>query len=68
MEIGNIHLFSDKLSKADKSLTGVHRRDGGISQLDFILGIAGPSGRSIAVIPEGPYVMPRYQSARPAGR
>ncbi|MCX5883390.1 MAG: nickel-dependent lactate racemase [Deltaproteobacteria bacterium] len=62
MEIGNIHLFSDKLSKEDRSLTGVHYRDADISPLDFIRAIAEPSGRSIAVIPEGPYVMPRYQS------
>jgi hypothetical protein len=63
MEIGNIHLFSDKLSKSDRTLTGVHCRDGGASALDFIRKIAGTSGRSIAVIPEGPYVMPRFQSA-----
>ena len=62
MEIGKIHLFSDKLSKEDRSLTGVYCPDGGISPLDFIRGIVEPSGRSIAVIPEGPYVMPRYQS------
>ncbi|MFH0997146.1 MAG: hypothetical protein V1844_16870 [Pseudomonadota bacterium] len=68
MEIGKIHLFSDKLSKEDRTLTGVYCRDGQISPLDFIRGIVEPSGRSIAVIPEGPYVTPRYQSARPAGR
>jgi nickel-dependent lactate racemase len=63
MEIGKIHLFSDKLSEVDRSLTGVHCPDDGISPLDFIRGIVEPSGTSIAVIPEGPYVIPRYENA-----
>lgn len=60
MEIGNIHLFS-ALSENDRSLTGIYCRDGGIAPLDFIRGIAAPAGTSIAVIPEGPYVIPRYE-------
>jgi lactate racemase len=60
MEIGNIHLFS-ALSENERSLTGIFCPDGGISPLDFIRGIVAPSGTSIAVIPEGPYVIPRYE-------
>ena len=36
--------------------------DDGISPLDFIRGIVEPSRTSIAVIPEGPYVIPRYEN------
>lgn len=63
MEVGKIHLFADKLSEGDKSLTGVHCPEDGISPLDFLRGIVEPSGTSIAVIPEGPYVIPRYENA-----
>ncbi len=63
MEIGKVHLFSNRLSEADRSLTGVYCPADGISPLDFIRGIVGPSGTSIAVIPEGPYVIPRYENA-----
>lgn len=61
MEIGKIHLFSE-LSEVDRSLTGIYCPSDGISPLDFIRGIAAPSGTSIAVIPEGPYVIPRYEN------
>jgi nickel-dependent lactate racemase len=61
MEIGKIHLFSE-LSEVDRSLTGIYCADDGISPLDFIRGIVEPSGTSIAVIPEGPYVIPRYEN------
>ena len=61
MEIGKIHLFSE-LSEVDRSLTSIYCADDGISPLDFIRGIVEPSGTSIAVIPEGPYVIPRYEN------
>jgi nickel-dependent lactate racemase len=67
MQSGKIHLFSDRLSEEERSLTGVYCPDGGVSPLDFIRGIAEPSGTSIAVIPEGPYVIPRYEAAMPKG-
>ncbi len=60
MELGKIHLFSD-LSSSDRTLTGVSCPEDGLLPLDFIRRIAGPSGTSIAVIPEGPYVIPRYE-------
>jgi lactate racemase len=62
MEIGKIHLFSDALSSGDKALTGVFCSENGIEPLDFIRGIVGASGGSIAIIPEGPYVIPRFES------
>jgi nickel-dependent lactate racemase len=61
MEIGKIHLFSE-LSAGDRSLTGIYCADDGISPLGFIRGIVEPAGTSIAVIPEGPYVIPRYEN------
>ena len=61
MEIGKIHLFSE-LSEVDRSLTSIYCADDGISPLDFIRGIVEPSGTSIAVIPEGPYVIPGYEN------
>ena len=60
MEIGKVHLFSDRLSEVDRSLTGIYCSADGSSALDFIRGIAEPAGTSIVVIPEGPYVIPRY--------
>ncbi len=63
MEIADIHLYSEGLSQADKSLTGVNCRNEGVLPLDFIQAIAAPSDGAIAVIPEGPYVTPRYESA-----
>jgi hypothetical protein len=62
MAIGRIHLFSDTLSKENKLLTGVLCPEEGTSPLEYIRGIVGTSGGPIAVIPEGPYVIPRYKS------
>jgi nickel-dependent lactate racemase len=61
MEIGKIHLFSE-LSEVDRLLTDISCADDSISPLEFIHGIVEPSGTSIAVIPEGPYVIPRYEN------
>jgi nickel-dependent lactate racemase len=63
MEIGRIHLFSDALSAEDRALTGVSCAENGIEPLDFVRSILGTADGSIAVIPEGPYVIPRYESA-----
>lgn len=58
MRVGNIHLFSEGLSEADRQLTGIdHMGD----PSEAIRNIVEQSGDSrIAVIPEGPYVIPRY--------
>jgi len=63
MEIGRIHLFSDGLSKEDKLLTGVYCHKDGVSPIDFIRTIVGSNGGPVAVIPEGPYIIPCCQSA-----
>lgn len=58
MEVGRVHIFSDALSKEERSLTGIHCAEEGVSPIDFITSIAGKTGASVAVIPEGPYVIP----------
>jgi hypothetical protein len=60
MLIGNVHLYSTGLSDADCTLTGVRKAD------DIMEAVRAAVRRSddtrIAVIPEGPYVMPVYRS------
>ncbi|MEM7477229.1 MAG: nickel-dependent lactate racemase [Planctomycetota bacterium] len=55
--VGNIHLFSEGLSAAGHELTGVHR----ISNLELELQqlVDKQPDTRLAVIPEGPYVVPR---------
>ena len=58
MRLANIHLYSQGLSAEDHALTGVSMVD---SIEDAIARSVESSGdRSIAVIPEGPYVVPRF--------
>ena len=58
MKTGNIHLFSEGLSKEEKALTGVKV----IKSLPdaVIQCVAGKEDKHIAVIPEGPYAIPVY--------
>lgn len=65
MGIGKVHLYSTALPRDDKRLTGVFCSDTGISPMDFIRGVTGHPAGAVAVIPEGPYVIPRYED--PAG-
>ncbi|MEN6439147.1 MAG: nickel-dependent lactate racemase [Syntrophobacter sp.] len=61
MRIGKIHLFAEGLGEEDRLITGVSHHDVGQAPDDFIRSIVERSGKaSIAVIPEGPYVIPRY--------
>ena len=61
MRIANIHLFTEGLNAADKTLTGVHCQDEGQSIAAFIQGIVNQSGgKDLAIVPEGPYVVPMY--------
>lgn len=61
MRIGKIHLFAEGLGEEDRLITGVNHHDVGQAPDDFIRSIVERSGKgSIAVIPEGPYVIPRY--------
>jgi nickel-dependent lactate racemase len=58
MEIGRLHLYSEKLSAEDHALTGVSQ----VHSLSEALrrSVESSGDRSLAVIPEGPYVMPKY--------
>ncbi len=67
MRIGNIHLYSSGLSREDLLLTGVHCAEPGISPIDFIRKVAGPDVGPVAVIPEGPYVIPRRAAKKVSG-
>ncbi len=59
MSIGNVQLFSDRLSAVDQALTGVAKTD------DIDLAVSESLQRSpdqaIAIIPEGPYVVPIFR-------
>jgi len=59
MAIGNVHLYSEGLSDADRGLTGVHNVD----SLSKAIGesLASSGERRLAVIPEGPYVIPVHR-------
>ncbi len=61
MRIGNVHLYARALDEADWPLTGVSR----IYDLDrYVAASVAKSGDdSIAVVPEGPYVIPVYRPA-----
>ena len=54
--IGNIHLFAEGLSDSDFALTGVHRVRSLGETLRMCLDRS--PDRSLAIIPEGPYVAP----------
>ncbi len=61
MRAGKVYLYAGKLSASDKSLTGVHMVD----SVDQILRecVTESGNASVAVIPEGPYVVPVFQAA-----
>ena len=56
---GRIHLFSEGLTDEQWALTGVERCS---SPASFIASSLAVNGRRIAVIPEGPYVIPLHQT------
>jgi len=61
MRVGAVHLYSEGLDAESVSLTGVHKMD---SVPDAIRASVRRSGDAhIAVIPEGPYVVPEYRPA-----
>jgi lactate racemase len=65
IRIGNVHLFSEGLSEADASLTGVHIVKSFEAFSEAIQrSVAASDDRSIAVIPEGPYDIPLYRPAK----
>ena len=59
MAIGNIHLFADELARRDRKLTGVNVVDDIDATIRQCLAL-NKTG-SIAVIPEGPYVVARVK-------
>jgi nickel-dependent lactate racemase len=59
MSRGALHLYSDKLSPDERALTGVHCAE---SLNEVVAASLRRHGdRSLAVIPEGPYVIPFYR-------
>ena len=59
MRVGSVHLYSEGLDAQSVGLTGVHKMD---SVTDAIRASVKRSGDAhIAVIPEGPYVVPAYR-------
>jgi nickel-dependent lactate racemase len=59
MRLGGIHLYTTGLQGADRSLTGVHMVTSLPEAVARSVETAGD--RHVAVIPEGPYVVPVYQ-------
>jgi nickel-dependent lactate racemase len=61
MRRGRVHLYTDGLSEADRALTGV---EAAVSLRDAIKASIAASGeKRLAVVPEGPYVIPVYRPA-----
>jgi nickel-dependent lactate racemase len=61
MRLGGIHLYSTGLRGADRTLTGVRMVDSVPDAVARCVEAAGD--HHVAVIPEGPYVVPVYQPA-----
>ncbi len=63
MRIGRVHLFTEGLSPAELALTGVRP----VADLRAALLASVAGHRRLAVIPEGPYVLPFVAGEGPAG-
>jgi nickel-dependent lactate racemase len=59
MKAGAVHLYTDGLSSAERELTGVRQVDS--VQAAIAASVAASGDRRIAVVPEGPYVVPVYR-------
>jgi len=60
MRVGSVQLYTTGLSQADKQLTGVGIIEDSIN--DAVRRCVEASGeQSVAVIPEGPYVVPAFR-------
>jgi nickel-dependent lactate racemase len=66
MGVGTIHLYSDGLTADDRALTGVHMIASVTEAVQA--SVAQSSDNRIAVIPEGPYIVPVYQPAAAPAR
>jgi len=61
MKAGQVHLYSDGLPAKDRGLTGVNLIDSVRAAVERSVRESGDA--AVAVIPEGPYVVPVYQPA-----
>jgi len=70
MRTGSIHLYTTGLNDSDKRITGVHVVDSLNDTVRKCLetSIAADGDDSVAVIPEGPYVVPVYRPSAGTGR
>jgi nickel-dependent lactate racemase len=59
MRLGRVHLYTEGLSAEDKALTGV--ADAPSIERAIEASLAASGERRLAVIPEGPYVVPVYR-------
>ena len=59
MKLGSVHLYTEGLSDADKALTGVGAAECVKSAVEE--SVARSGDRRVAVIPEGPYVIPVHR-------
>lgn len=64
MKQARIHLYSGALAPADRALTGVHCVES--AEAAVMESVRRSGDRCVAVIPEGPYVVPVYRPYRPA--
>ena len=60
MAAGQVYLYSEHLSAADRALTGVNSIESVEDAIQHSITVSGD--KRIAVVPEGPYVVPLYQS------
>ena len=58
MKLARVHLYTRGLSQADRALTGVHLVDS--VEAAVAASVKASGDRAVAVIPEGPYVVPVY--------
>ncbi len=71
MAVGTVHLYTDGLGAEDRALTGVHPEDRALTGVHLVdsvdravqRSVAETGDRRVAVVPEGPYVVPLYRPA-----
>ena len=61
MRVGSVHLYSTGLPPEARALTGVNVVDDVQATIERCVNASGDS--ALAVIPEGPYVVPVYRPA-----
>jgi hypothetical protein len=61
MRLAQVHLFTRGLSPDDRALTGVHQAE--TVEAAVAASVNRSGDRAVAVIPEGPYVLPALAEA-----